>query len=173
MKVIIIGNKSGKPGARKERAESKAILASSLAGVGAGAGGVVGGPVGAAIGGVGGGLLGLIIGDSGGTFPVDYVAVPAYEYSSVLAGRSPSHVVFIKAGETLVPTGGNVDDVELGEAEAASLSVPKKRRRSRNNKWNAFVKKEWRAYKKAHPKGKKTFAEVSKAASRKYKRVNK
>lgn len=42
--------------------------------------------------------------------------------------------------------------------------------RRKASKWNAHVKKEWAAYKRKYPNGKKTFAAVAKTASRSYKR---
>ena len=38
------------------------------------------------------------------------------------------------------------------------------------SKWNRHVKSEWAAYKRKHPNGKKTFAEIAKRASRTYRR---
>jgi len=37
-------------------------------------------------------------------------------------------------------------------------------------KWNRHVKKEWAAYKRKHPNGKRTFASIVKAAKRSYRR---
>jgi hypothetical protein len=77
------------------------------------------------------------------TFPLDYVAVPAHEYAAVLSGRSPSHTVYIKAGETLMPTGGNVDDVEIGimEAQEELPAAPAPKKRRKKNPWIQFNKK--------------------------------
>lgn len=156
---------------RIERAKAKALLAAAIGASAATAAAPTANP--AIIGAAGGAgvLVGLIVGDQQITFPVDYVAVPAFEYSMVRAGLAPTHSIYIKAGETLFPTGGNVDDVDLGLAEAASMAGPVKRKRK--SAWNAFVKKEWNAYKKSHPNGKKTFGAVSKAAAKKYKRGKK
>ena len=159
---------------RIERAKAKALLAAAIGASAATAAAPTANP--AIIGAAGGAgvLVGLIVGDQQITFPVDYVAVPAFEYSMVRAGLAPTHSIYIKAGETLFPTGGNVDDVELGLAEASSMDAPVKRKRSKSSQgWNNFVKKEWNAYKKAHPNGKKTFGSISKAAARKYKKVKK
>jgi hypothetical protein len=133
---------------RLERAKSKALLASGLGAAGAAAGAPLG-PVGAVVGGGLGVLTGVIVGDRQMTFPLDYVAIPAYEYAAVLSGRSPSHTVYIKAGETLMPTGGNVDDVELGVVEA-SEPAPAKRKRRKKNPWIQFNKKfQYRAKRKS------------------------
>lgn len=107
---------------RIERAAAKALLA----GEGAAIGGAIGGPVGATVGAV----AGLIVGDSTTVFPIDMIAIPAYQ--AYLIGGVPAMQVYIKAGETLLPTGGNVDDVIVGEAEALALTKPKRKKRSKN-----------------------------------------
>lgn len=88
----------------------------------------VGGVPGAVI----GGGLGYLIGDQYITFPMPMIAIPAHE-SHLLSG-SPSMQVYIRAGETLVPTGGNVQDMNEGIAQAAvledSLSRPAKVKQS-------------------------------------------
>ena len=126
---------------RIDRAKSKALLAAGLGAAGAAAGAPLG-PVGAAVGGGLGVLTGVIVGDQQMTFQLDYVAVPAYEYAALLAGSSPSHSIYIKSGETLIPTGGSVDDVELGEMEAQMMTeaVVKPKRRKRNP-WITFNKR--------------------------------
>lgn len=126
---------------RMDRAKSKALLAGALGAAGAAAGAPLG-PVGAAVGGGVGVLTGVIVGDQQMTFQLDYVAVPAYEYAALLAGSSPSHTVYIKAGETLMPTGGNVQDVLEGEmqAEAITEAAVKPKRRKRNP-WITFNKR--------------------------------
>ena len=156
---------------RLQRAKAKALLAAAIGASAATAAAPTANPPLIAAAGGAGVLVGLIVGDQQITFPMDYVAVPAFEYSMVRAGLAPTHSIFIKAGETLFPTGGNVDDVELGVAEAAAMAAPVKRKRK--SAWNTFVKKEWNAYKKAHPNGKRTFGAVSKAAAKKYKRGKK
>jgi len=114
---------------RIERAVAKSILAAE----GAAIGGAIAGPVGATIGAVGG----LIVGDQTTVFPIDMIAIPAYQ-AHLLQG-SPAMTVYIKAGETLMPTGGNVDDYYEGVQEAADAGMkaapaPKKRKASAYNK---------------------------------------
>ena len=119
---------------RLDRAKSKALLAAGLGAAGAAAGAPLG-PVGAAVGGGLGVLTGVIVGDQTMVFQLDYVAVPAYEYSGLLAGRAPTHSIYIKAGETLMPTGGNVDDYELGLVEAAVVApIATKRKPTKYNR---------------------------------------
>lgn len=96
MKVVFLAKRS-----KTESAESKVKSAVALGALGGG----IAGPIGAGV----GALTGLIIGDSKTVFPIDMMAIPAY-----LAGTlnpQPPFMVYIKAGETLVPTGGNVLDM--------------------------------------------------------------
>lgn len=69
-----------------------------------------GNPLGAPIGGMLGAAAGFYLGDEETVFPLDMVAIPAYQ-AYMIAGN-PSIQVYIRAGETLMPTGGNVRDVE-------------------------------------------------------------
>jgi len=126
---------------RFDRAKSKALLASGLGAAGAAAGAPLG-PVGAAVGGGLGVITGLIVGDQQIVFPVDYVAVPAFEYALLRQGMAPSNIIYIKAGETLMPTGGNVQDVMQGEVEAEAMSEPAaKPKRRKRNPWITFNKR--------------------------------
>jgi len=132
----------GQGKARESRAKAKATLASGLGLAGAAVGAPLG-PVGAVVGGAIGGVTGLIVGDEQVTFRVDYVAVPAHEYSLLFMGHTPTHTVFIKAGETLLPTGGNVDDVELGIQESVAIepeSKPARKKKPKLTAYNRFIK---------------------------------
>lgn len=111
---------------RIDRAIAKSILAAE----GAAIGGAIGGPVGATIGAVGG----LIIGDSTVVFPVDMIAIPAYQ-AYMLSG-TPAMQIYIRAGETLMPTGGNVTDVTEAIADLPAAK-PKRRKK---NPWITFSK---------------------------------
>ena len=116
---------------KTESAESKVKSAVALGALG----GRIGGPIGASIGAV----TGLIIGDDTTVFPIDMVAIPAYQ--AYLLQNSPSFSVYIKAGETLVPTGGNVADMSenMDITAVAETDTPgKKRKRS---KWNIYTSK--------------------------------
>lgn len=82
-------------------------------------------------------VVGLIIGDEETVFPIDMVAIPAFQMHMVQG--TPSMQVYIKAGETLVPTGGNVADMtENMNIEAVSPSMEVKKRKP--SKWNRYVK---------------------------------
>lgn len=113
---------------RIDRAIAKSILAAE----GAAIGGAIGGPVGATVGAVGG----LIVGDQTTVFPLDMIAIPAYQ--AYLLSGTPALQVYIRAGETLVPTGGNVEDVQ--EVMEPVAQAPKRKRRSKNP-WIVFNKK--------------------------------
>tara|TARA_R100000781_G_scaffold53966_1_gene35305 strand:+ start:307 stop:729 length:423 start_codon:yes stop_codon:yes gene_type:complete len=86
-------------------------------------------------------MVGLIIGDEETVFPIDMIAVPAFEYAQLRAGLgSPSMMVYIKAGETLVPTGGNVADMKQNMSVEAVSKAPAAKKR-KPSKWNRYVKK--------------------------------
>jgi len=135
---------------KTETAESKVTSASALAGLG-GAIGSVFGPGGGAIGAGVGGVTGLIIGDNTTVFPIDMVAIPAYQ--AYMITSNPSFSVYIKAGETLVPTGGNVLDMSENMDIEAAAEAPAKRKRAKGaglpKKYAKMgFAKGWKAYKK-------------------------
>ena len=116
---------------KTEAAESKVKSAVALGSLG----GAIGGPIGAGVGAV----TGLIIGDDTTVFPIDMVAIPAYQ--AYLINGNAAFTVYIKAGETLVPTGGNVLDMSenMDIEAAAEMSEPKKKRK--RSKWNIYTSK--------------------------------
>lgn len=129
---------------KTESAKSKVETASGLAGLG-GAIGSVFSPVGAAIGAGIGGVTGLIIGDKETVFPIDMVAIPAYQ--AYLINGTPALTVYIKAGETLVPTGGNVQDMkENMSLTAVSDAEDAKKLRMVNRKPSAYNKRYSKAF---------------------------
>jgi hypothetical protein len=99
---------------KTEAAESKVATAGGLAGIGASIG-AVGGPVGAAIGGGIGAITGLIIGDQTTVFPMDMVAIPAFQ--AYLLERQPEFMIYIKEGEVLT----QVKSTDAEEAEEIVL----------------------------------------------------
>jgi len=105
---------------KTESAKSKVESAVALGGLG----GTIAGPIGAGV----GALTGLIIGDARYVFPVDMVAIPAFQ--AYMIQGNPHFQVYVRAGESLVPTGGNVEDVqEVMEDEPVSeASRPKKKK---------------------------------------------
>ena len=116
---------------KTEAAESKVKSAVALGALG----GSIGGPIGAGV----GAITGLIIGDNTTVFPIDMIAIPAYQ--AYLLQGNPQLTVYIKAGETLVPTGGNVADMSENmdiETAADTTELKKKRKKS---KWNIYTSK--------------------------------
>ena len=134
---------------KTESAKSKVESAVALGGLGAS----IGGPVGAGI----GALTGLIIGDKNTVFPLDMVAIPAYQ-AYMLDDHNPQFVIYIRAGETLVPTGGNVKDMEQAMLEAGSESPVASARvvdPIKRKKLTAYQRKYKREFAKIAPKYKK------------------
>ena len=110
---------------RTERAKSKAETAGALAGLGASIGTAVAPGIGTAIGGGVGAITGLIIGDDTTVFPIDMIAIPAYQ--SYLLTREPAFAIYIKEGEVLtqvVPT-----DAQEAEAVMGAEPTPTQRKK--------------------------------------------
>lgn len=93
-------------------------------------GAAVGGPIGA----VGGGLAGFYLADNHTVFPVDMVCIPAYQ-SYMIQGQ-PAFTIYARAGETVVPTGGNVQDVQ----QVVEPMVTPSKKKVKLSKWNRYVK---------------------------------
>lgn len=94
--------------------------------------GSLAGPVGAAAGAVVGGTLGWILADETTVFPVDMVCIPAYQ--AYMIHGTPAFTVYARAGETILPTGGNVSDAMPVQP---ILEVEKPRKRSG---WQRYMK---------------------------------
>lgn len=149
---------------KTESAESKVKSAVALGSLG----GAIAGPVGAGVGAV----TGLIIGDDTTVFPIDMVAIPAFQAYLIDGSRGgPEFTVYIKAGETLVPTGGNVADMTQNmDIEAVSQSPAPKKKRKRS-KWNIYASKKSNQIK--FKSGKKKGLLNLKAMGREYRRGKK
>lgn len=100
------------------------------------------GPLGAAGGAVAGGLLGFVLADGERIVPCDMIAIPAYQYASVLQGREPTFQVFIKEGEVIQPViptnfqiAGEVVLQETGNDHGG-------KRKRKLSKWQKYMKKE-------------------------------
>jgi len=83
------------------------------------------------------------------TIPIPMIAIPAHE-SHLLSG-SPSLQIYIRAGETIVPTGGNVQDFNEGVEQAAALEAAVEAPRAVKTK-SAYTKRYERAFKACKPK---------------------
>jgi len=137
IKKGISGVKIGAGAAVAEKAidilDSKALSAAEGAFIGGAAGSALG-PLGTAGGALGGGAIGWFLADNNTVFPVDMVCIPAYQ--AYLIQGQPAFTIYARAGETIVPTGGNVQDVQ--EVVVPMAAAPKKR--VKLSKWNKYVK---------------------------------
>ena len=80
--------------------------------------------------------------------PYDMIAIPAHEYYRL--DSNPSFQIYIRGGESIVPTGGNVDDVEHGMMELEQIhehTVTTQKRKP-----NAYQRKYKAAFKSIAPK---------------------
>ena len=135
---------------KAERASEGAVIGATL--------GSRGGAPGAAIGATIGAIGGWILGDEKTVFPVDMVCIPAYQ-AYMIQGQ-PAFTVYARAGETLMPTGGNVQDVQ----QAMEQSMPSKKK-VKMSKWNRYVKskKNHIRFKSGKNKGKLDLKKMAKA----------
>ena len=133
-----------------ERLQQRAANARRFGALGAKLGSVVpvaGNVVGATLGAIGG----FILGDDYITFTMPMIAIPAHE--AFLLSRPPTQQVYIRAGETLVPTGGNVRDVAEGQIQAEvlekAIDTPKPRKKT-----TAYQRRYKKAFKAIAPRHK-------------------
>jgi len=88
--------------------------------------------------------------------PLDMVCIPAYQ--AYMIQGSPSLQIYVRAGETIIPTGGNVRDVEeaLMEGEGSMGTVPNtgaiRGAKTTRKKMSAYQKKYKAAFKSIAPK---------------------
>jgi len=100
-------------------------------------GALIGGAVGGVPGAIAGGLIGFVLADGERITPIDMIAIPAYQYSSVLQGREPTFQIFIKEGELIAPV-KPTDFMESTQiVESVTQAVKPKRKLSA---WNRYVK---------------------------------
>lgn len=92
-------------------------------------GGAIGGPPGA----IGGGLAGWFLADNKTVFPVDMICIPAYQ--SYMITGDPAFTIYARAGETIVPTGGNVKDVTEVTEPVTSTS----RKKAKKSNWQKYM----------------------------------
>ena len=85
--------------------------------------------------------------------PLDMVCIPAYQ--AYMIQGNPSLQIYVRAGETIIPTGGNVDDVEQGLIESKLQSNPVSAAvegKMKRRKVTAYQKKYKAAFKQIAPK---------------------
>jgi len=78
--------------------------------------------------------------------PYPMIAIPAHEMYRL--SSDPSFTIYIRGGETIMPTGGNVKDVQEVVAESVSVTPEPKKRRKSNKRAKAYGK----AFKSLAPK---------------------
>ena len=87
--------------------------------------------------------------------PYDMIAIPAHEYFRL--NSDPTFQIYIRGGETIMPTGGNVRDVQEVVETMAVQDAPKakKRKTSRQVAYSKAFKKIAPKYKMKNGKWKK------------------
>ena len=96
------------------------------------------GPVGGIVGGTLGGIGGFILGDQETVFPVDMIAIPAYQ--AYLLNGQPSFTIYIKEGEVLtqvIPT----DAMTAKAAVEVQVDTPTAKPKRKPSKWNKYCGK--------------------------------
>ena len=79
--------------------------------------------------------------------PYDMIAIPAHEYFRL--NSNPTFQIYIRGGETIMPTGGNVRDVQEVVETMAVEETPKRRKKT-----TAYQRKYKKAFAKTAPKHK-------------------
>lgn len=123
-------------------------------------GGLVPHPAGRVVGATLGGISGFILGDETLVFPVDMIAIPAYQ-AYMLSG-TPAFQIYIKEGEVLT----QVTQTDAQEAEESLDMTPEpKKKKQRLSKWNRYVKnkKNHIRFKSGKNKGKLDLKKMAKA----------
>jgi hypothetical protein len=77
--------------------------------------------------------------------PYDMIAIPAHEYFRL--ATDPTFQIYIRGGETIMPTGGNVRDVQEVVETMAVEETPKRRKKT-----TAYQRKYKKAFAKVKPK---------------------
>lgn len=128
-------------------------------------GALIGGAVGGVPGAIAGGLIGFVLADGERIVPVDMIAIPAYQYSQMLAGREPTFQIYIKEGELIAPV--LPTDMMLSQAVVEEVQeMPKKARKL--NSWQRYLKnkKNHIKFKSGKKKGQLNLKAMSKAFKR-------
>jgi len=102
--------------------------------VGAKIGGLLPHPAGRVVGATLGGISGFILGDQETVFPIDMIAIPAYQ--AYMLNGTPSFQIFIKEGEVLT----QVQQTDAQEALEVLVEAPQPKKKQRLSKWNRYVK---------------------------------
>lgn len=135
-------------------------LAREGAKFGAKVGGLVPHPAGRIVGATLGGISGFILGDETLVFPIDMIAIPAYQ--AYMLADTPAFQIYIKEGEVLT----QVTQTDAQEAEESLDMTPEpKKKKQRLSKWNRYVKnkKNHIRFKSGKNKGKLDLKKMAKA----------
>lgn len=135
------GKKGGTAVAAAEAVDAVTDNAYVQAGIGAAEGAALGAAVGggipgAVVGGLVGGTVGFLMADGERIIPCDMIAIPSYQYASMLAGREPTFQMLIKEGEVVKPI-LPTDFMESVAVVDMLDAVPTKRKLS---KWQRYIK---------------------------------
>ena len=104
------------------------------------------------------------MGDQELVFPEDMIAIPARQ--EYLLSAAPDLKILIRGGETLLPTGGNVKDIQ----EAIVPETPPKKKRKRLNAWQRYLKTFQYRSKRKNESGREYGSARMKAASKAFKK---
>ena len=77
--------------------------------------------------------------------PYDMIAIPAHEYFRL--SSNPTFQIYIRGGETIMPTGGNVEDVQEAVETRAVEDTPVRKKRK-----TAYQRAYQKAFKQIAPK---------------------
>lgn len=126
---------------------------------GAALGFAVAGPIGA----VAGGAIGWLLNDEVRITPCDMVAIPSYQYASMLAGIPPTFQVFIKEGEMISPV--HPTDTMISQQMVGTLTDAVAAPKRKLNAWQRYtkVKKNKIYFKSGKRKGQLNFEAMGKA----------
>lgn len=129
--------------------------------------GSLAGPFGAAAGAVVGGTIGWMLADNGTIFPVDMICIPAYQ--AYMVQGEPAFTIYARAGEMIIPTGGNVQDVQQVVEPQAYAPTKKPMKQSG---WHKYMKqkKNQIKYKSGSMKGRLNLKAMAKAYKKKGRR---
>ena len=84
--------------------------------------------------------------------PLDMICIPAYQ--AYMIEGTPSMTIYVRAGETIIPTGGNVRDVEeaMQNTELVGMNEGSVQTIARKQRVSVYQRKYKKAFKEVAPK---------------------